>query len=55
VLSILAHSSTDVVVARAFDDQRLPGWRQRLDQARRRLRRDRGESPPGETDGRDSA
>jgi sodium/hydrogen antiporter len=55
VLSILAHSSTDVVVARAFDVQRLPGWRQRLDQARRRLRRDRGESPPGETDGRDSA
>ena len=39
VLSILAHSSTDVLVARAFDDRRLPGWRERLDRARRRLRR----------------
>jgi NhaP-type Na+/H+ or K+/H+ antiporter len=41
VLSILAHSSTDILVARAFDDGRLPAWRQRLDQFRRRLRRDR--------------
>jgi sodium/hydrogen antiporter len=41
VMSILAHSSTDVVVARAFDDGRRPAWRQRLDQLRRRLCRDR--------------
>jgi sodium/hydrogen antiporter len=41
VLSILAHSSTDILVARAFDDGRLPAWRQRLDEVRRRLRRDR--------------
>jgi NhaP-type Na+/H+ or K+/H+ antiporter len=49
VLSILAHSSTDVLVARAFDDRRLPGWRQRLDRARRRLRRDSSQAPPDET------
>jgi NhaP-type Na+/H+ or K+/H+ antiporter len=49
VLSILAHSSTDVLVARAFDDRRLPGWRQRLDRARRRLRRDGSQAPHDET------
>ena len=47
VASILAHSSTDVIVARAFDDERLPAWRQRISRAgkraRRRLRRTRPE------------
>jgi NhaP-type Na+/H+ or K+/H+ antiporter len=38
VLSILAHSSSDVLVARTFDDERLPAWRDRLERARRRLR-----------------
>lgn len=41
VMSIVAHSSTDVVVARTFDDDPMPAWRDRLDQARQRLRRDR--------------
>jgi sodium/hydrogen antiporter len=41
VLSILAHSSTDIVVARAFGQQRLPTWRKRLDHIRQRWRRDR--------------
>ena len=49
VLSILAHSSTDVLVARAFDDQRLPTWRQRLDQFRGRLRRHRTKTQPDQT------
>ena len=36
-LSILAHSSTDIVVARAFDEERdVPGWYGRLDRLRRR-------------------
>jgi hypothetical protein len=39
VLSILAHSSTDILIARTFDDDRLPAWRDRLHSARRRLRR----------------
>jgi sodium/hydrogen antiporter len=39
VLSILAHSSTDVLVARTFDDEHLPAWRDRMHKARRRLHR----------------
>jgi NhaP-type Na+/H+ or K+/H+ antiporter len=43
VLSILAHSSTDVVVARWFDEEReVPGWYQR---GRDRLRRTASRSP----------
>lgn len=29
VVSIVLHSSTDVLVARSFDENRLPGWTQR--------------------------
>jgi NhaP-type Na+/H+ or K+/H+ antiporter len=36
VLSIVAHSSTDIVVARSFDPDRMPSWRQRW-KVRRRL------------------
>ena len=44
VLSILLHSSTDVVVARGFDDQtEVPGWYGRL---RRGGRRDRAQDVP---------
>jgi NhaP-type Na+/H+ or K+/H+ antiporter len=41
VLSIVAHSSTDVLVARSFEDESMPAWRDRLHAARQRLRRDR--------------
>jgi NhaP-type Na+/H+ or K+/H+ antiporter len=37
VLSILAHSSTDVIVARGFDADRMPTWRQRWEIRGRRL------------------
>jgi NhaP-type Na+/H+ or K+/H+ antiporter len=37
VASIVLHSSTDIVVARGFDESRLPGWRQRLGGRGRRL------------------
>lgn len=38
VISILAHSSTDVVIARAFDDTRdTPNWHDALRRARRRM------------------
>lgn len=39
VLSIIAHSSTDILVARTFDESRLPAWRNRLDAVRRKLHR----------------
>jgi NhaP-type Na+/H+ or K+/H+ antiporter len=48
VLSILAHSSTDVLIARTFDDDHLPAWRDRLHSARRRLRR--ASTAPGRHD-----
>ena len=38
VVSIVLHSSTDVLVARTFDEAGLPGWQQRLQQHGRRLR-----------------
>jgi hypothetical protein len=41
VLSIVAHSSTDVLVARTFEEESMPAWRDRLYAARLRLRRDR--------------
>jgi NhaP-type Na+/H+ or K+/H+ antiporter len=55
VLSIVAHSSTDVLVARSFDDERLPAWHGRWRAAHRRLTGagpppDRGEPAP-EPDG----
>jgi hypothetical protein len=37
VLSILAHSSTDVVVARGFDAGSMPTWRRRWELRGRRL------------------
>jgi sodium/hydrogen antiporter len=37
VLSILAHSSTDVIVARGFDAQSMPTWRRRWEIRGRRL------------------
>jgi NhaP-type Na+/H+ or K+/H+ antiporter len=45
VLSIVAHSSTDVLVARTFEEGEMPAWRDRFDAARRRLRRDRPDQP----------
>ncbi|MBN1171775.1 MAG: cation:proton antiporter [Micromonosporaceae bacterium] len=40
VVSIVLHSSTDILVARTFEESRLPSWRQRLgDRGRRILRR----------------
>ncbi|HWG99156.1 MAG TPA: cation:proton antiporter [Pilimelia sp.] len=62
VLSIVAHSSTDVVVARAFDDAHLPAWRDRygrarallrLDRRRRAASADRAAAPAGTADGSD--
>ncbi|HEU4423368.1 MAG TPA: cation:proton antiporter [Pilimelia sp.] len=47
VLSIVAHSSTDVLVARSFDDARLPGWQDRLRAAHQRLTHGAPESPSG--------
>jgi NhaP-type Na+/H+ or K+/H+ antiporter len=40
VVSIVLHSSTDILVARGFDEDRLPGWTQRREERRekRRLR-----------------
>jgi NhaP-type Na+/H+ or K+/H+ antiporter len=38
VVSILAHSSTDIVVARAFDPEDIPAWHGRLAGLTRRLR-----------------
>ncbi|PZF99945.1 peptidase [Micromonospora deserti] len=49
VLSILAHSSTDIVIARIFDPATTPAWYERLRQAsveRRDRRRDRGSAGP---------
>ena len=37
VLSIVAHSSTDILVARSFDPQSMPSWRQRWEVRSRRL------------------
>jgi NhaP-type Na+/H+ or K+/H+ antiporter len=46
VLSILAHSSTDVLVARSFDPDRMPSWRQRWEiRGRRRAARRHVEEP----------
>ncbi|MBT8228399.1 MAG: sodium:proton antiporter [Dactylosporangium sp.] len=39
VLSIVLHSSTDVVIARGFDERRLPGWRSRWEWRDHRLKR----------------
>jgi NhaP-type Na+/H+ or K+/H+ antiporter len=50
VLSILAHSSTDVLVARTFDDDHLPAWRDRIHQARRRLHRTRTAPAPDQAE-----
>ncbi|MEH1013390.1 cation:proton antiporter [Micromonospora sp. CPCC 206060] len=50
VLSIIAHSSTDVVVARIFDPATTPAWYEKLRRAsadRRARRRDRGLVEPG--------
>jgi sodium/hydrogen antiporter len=47
VLSIVLHSSTDVLVARGFDESAVPAWQLRLQQHGRRLLRredDRGTS-----------
>jgi NhaP-type Na+/H+ or K+/H+ antiporter len=41
VVSIVLHSSTDVIIARTFDEAGLPGWQQRLQQHGRRLLRRR--------------
>lgn len=49
VLSILAHSSTDLLVARMFDQDHAPAWYERLRQAparQRSRRRDRDDAPP---------
>ncbi|WUI01426.1 cation:proton antiporter [Spirillospora sp. NBC_00431] len=50
VLSILAHSSTDVVVARGFDEEReVPAWfGPVIDRARTLVRRPRPADPPTE-------
>ncbi|MDG4791139.1 cation:proton antiporter [Micromonospora sp. WMMD1102] len=45
VLSILLHSSTDVIVARGFDPDLLPAWQQRLETRGRRLIRRRSQPP----------
>ncbi len=37
VLSILAHSSTDILIARTFDDEPTPAWRDRLHAVRRKI------------------
>lgn len=37
VMSIVLHSSTDILVARGFEESRLPSWRQRLGDRSRRL------------------
>jgi NhaP-type Na+/H+ or K+/H+ antiporter len=37
VLSIVAHSSTDILVARSFEPDSMPGWRERWKVRRRRL------------------
>jgi NhaP-type Na+/H+ or K+/H+ antiporter len=39
VLSILLHSSSDVIVARGFDPARMPAWQQRLETRGRRILR----------------
>jgi len=54
VLSIIAHSSTDVLVARTFDDEELPAWRNRLDRVRRPFQRARAPEPH-RPDGPDAA
>jgi NhaP-type Na+/H+ or K+/H+ antiporter len=54
VLSIVAHSSTDVLVARTFEDAPMPAWRERLQAARDRLRRDRP-APEDQAAGPDAA
>jgi NhaP-type Na+/H+ or K+/H+ antiporter len=46
VLSIIAHSSTDIVVARAFDEPReTPRWHEILEKVRRPLRRGEPREP----------
>jgi len=39
VVSIVAHSSTDIVVARGFAAEDMPSWRQRWKVRGRRIRR----------------
>jgi NhaP-type Na+/H+ or K+/H+ antiporter len=43
VMSIVLHSSTNVLIARTFDEAGLPGWQQRLQQRGRRLLRRRAQ------------
>jgi len=54
VLSIVLHSSTDVIVARGFAPELMPAWQQRLTRRGRRLlhrsrtiRRRRARARPG--------
>ncbi|MGI5151656.1 cation:proton antiporter [Plantactinospora sp. CA-294935] len=49
VLSILLHSSTDVIVARGFGPDLLPTWQQRLETRGRRLL-NRGQPQPSESE-----
>jgi NhaP-type Na+/H+ or K+/H+ antiporter len=50
VLSIVLHSSTDVVIARGFDPDLMPAWQQRLERRGRRLLK-RRPATPEPTDG----
>lgn len=47
VASIVLHSSTDILVARTFEQARMPGWRQRLGDRRRRVFRRPPDSAAG--------
>jgi len=49
VLSIVLHSSSDVIVARGFDPQLMPAWQQRLEQRGRRILRMSDPEPDTET------
>ena len=54
VLSILAHSSTDVLVARAFDEPReTPRWHAVVEKIRRQRRRGEPQEPAAADSGRD--
>lgn len=46
VLSIVLHSSTDIVVARGFDPNLMPAWQQRLESRGRRILRRSGPHAP---------
>ncbi|WP_327010668.1 cation:proton antiporter [Dactylosporangium sp. NBC_01737] len=46
VLSIVLHSSTDIVVARGFDPNLMPAWQQRLESRGRRMLRLPGAHAP---------